>query len=276
MAERLTIKHITFQYSVAQPKAISDFSVDVEAGTCCAILGPTGAGKSTLLHALAGTLRRHHPESVAAGSIRIGENTFDDLPQQVLFPLTGLVLQDPYVQISGVRETVFDEIMFTLENLEKKPDNPAQLIHSLLRRLGVDHLAGRKPTSLSGGETQRVALAAIMIAEPKILLLDEPTTALDSSAQDKLMRILLSLRGSTTVFLTDAHVDFALAVADQIVVLNQGKAVFRGTTSNFMDACGQFTTLLPLDRWLRVSGQGGPAATPIAHHRAILQRLGVG
>ncbi|MCX6142202.1 MAG: ABC transporter ATP-binding protein [Ignavibacteriales bacterium] len=211
MAQRLTIKDLSLQYSASEPRALSSLSLDVEAGSCCAIIGPTGAGKSTLLQCLAGTMRRHHPESLATGQIQFGETRFNGVPDHVLFPIAGLVLQDPYVQISGVRETVFDEVLFTLENLGTIPQDPRQTILSILQRLGIDHLADRKPTSLSGGETQRVALAAILIAQPSLLLLDEPTTALDSNAQDKLRFILRSLRGRTTVLLTDTQIDFALS-----------------------------------------------------------------
>jgi energy-coupling factor transport system ATP-binding protein len=147
---------------------------------------------------------------------------FDGLPGQILFPVAGLVLQDPYVQISGVRDTVFDEILFTLENLGKIPIDPRKTVVSLLQRLGIDHLAERKPTSLSGGETQCVALAAILIAQPPLLLLDEPTTALDSNAQDKLRLILRSLQGKTTVLITDTQIDFALSIADEILLLDHG------------------------------------------------------
>ena len=252
MAERITITDLTFRYSQSGPTVLSSVSLEVAAGSCCAVLGPTGSGKTTLLHCLAGTLRRHHPESVASGRLEIGEETFGGLPEHILFPVTGLVLQDPYVQISGVRETVFEELLFTLENLGVIPNDYRTRIQTVLKDLGIDHLAERKPTSLSGGETQRVAVAAILIARPSVLLLDEPTTALDSGAVEKLQDIMHSLHGTTTVVLTDTQIDFALAVADTIIVLDQGAVVFRGNPMSLLSHLQEFESLLPVRDWLRV------------------------
>jgi energy-coupling factor transport system ATP-binding protein len=200
-------------------------------------------------------MQRHHPESVASGTIQIGERLFEALPSHVLFPSVGYALQDPHVQISGVRDTVFGEILFTLENTGEVPDEPAAVILPLLRKLGIDHLADRKPTSLSGGETQRVALATILVAQPPVLLLDEPTTAMDLAAQEKLRGILRGMKQSTTIVLTDTQLDFALGICDQIVVLEQGKVLFDGTPAAFLRRLDEFHTSLPLENWLPLRQQ---------------------
>lgn len=255
--------------------SLSSLSLQVEAGSCCAIIGHTGAGKSTLLQCLAGTMRRHHPECVASGQIQIGEMWFDGLPDQILFPVAGLVLQDPYVQISGVRDTVFDEVLFTLENLGTIPQDPQTAIVPLLQRLGIGHLAGRKPTSLSGGETQRVALAAILIAQPPILLLDEPTTALDSNGQDKLRLILRSLRGRTTVVLTDTQIDFALAIADQILLLDHGTIIFQGDPTTMLLQLHDFSSTFPVEGWLKVQSFFSSPGNSPRHRQLVAKALGV-
>jgi energy-coupling factor transport system ATP-binding protein len=275
MAQRLTIKDLSLQYSASEPRALSSISLEVVAGSCCAIIGPTGAGKSTLLHCLAGTMRRHHPESLAAGQIQFGETRFNGVPDHVLFPIAGLVLQDPYVQISGVRETVFDEVLFTLENLGTIPQDPRQTILSLLQRLGIDHLADRKPTSLSGGETQRVALAAILIAQPPLLLLDEPTTALDSSAQEKLRSILRSLRGRTTVLLTDTQIDLALAVADQILLLDHGRIIFEGNSPTLLSQLHSFSSIVPVGGWLQAHSFLISLDASFGHRQLVAKALGL-
>jgi energy-coupling factor transport system ATP-binding protein len=275
MAQRLIIKDLSLQYSASEPKALSSLSMEVEAGSCCAVIGPTGAGKSTLLHCLAGTMRRHHPESVAFGHVQIGDAHFIGIPDRILFPVAALVLQDPYVQISGVRDTVFDEILFTLENLGTIPNNPRNTILSLLHKLGIEHLADRKPTFLSGGETQRVALAAILIAQPPVLLLDEPTTALDSKAQDKLRFILRSLRGSTTVLVSDTQIDFAATIADQVLLLDRGKVVFRGDPKALFSKLDGFSGLLPVEGWLQVQPYLSSPAKTSAHRQLILNILGL-
>jgi len=275
MAQHLTIRDFSLQYSASDPKALSSLSMDVTAGSCCAIIGPTGAGKSTLLHCLAGTMRRHHPESVASGQIQIGDLAFTGLPNQILFPVAGLVLQDPYVQISGVRDTVFEEVLFTLENLGTIPQDPQKEILSLLQRLGIDHLVDRKPTSLSGGETQRVALATILIAQPPVLLLDEPTTALDSKAQEKLRSILFSLRGKTTTLLTDTLIDYALGVADQIFLLDHGAIIFHGDPRTLLSQVHNFSSTFPAEGWLGAQSLLSPLEEPSGHMQLVAKALGL-
>lgn len=250
MADRIDIKSFSLQYSAATPKVLASISLELPGGTCCAILGATGAGKSSLLHCLAGSMRRHHPESVASGSIQIGNRLFEGLPPHIQFPCVGLALQDPHVQISGVRDTVFGEILFTLENTGQVPKDPDAVILPLLRKLGIEHLSDRKPTSLSGGETQRVALATILVAQPPVLLLDEPTTAMDLSAQEKLSGILRGMKGHTTIVMTDTQLDFALGICDRILVLERGEILFDGTPTAFFRRLDEFRSSLPLENWL--------------------------
>jgi energy-coupling factor transport system ATP-binding protein len=250
MADRLNISSFSLRYSQSLPDILSSVTFDIKEQTCCAILGATGAGKSSLLQSLAGTMQRHHPECVASGRITIGTKTFEALPPGVLFPEVGLVLQDPHVQISGVRDSVLGEIMFTLENTGNLPKDAEAEVTPILRRLGIDHLAHRKPTSLSGGETQRVALATILVAQPRVLLLDEPTTALDQAAQGKLSSILKEMKGNTTIVLTDTQLDFALGLCDQIVVLDHGKITFDGSPAQFLGRMEQFREAVILDSWL--------------------------
>lgn len=252
MADRIALSSFSLQYSPSTPRVLSSLSIEIAGGACCAILGPTGAGKTSLLHCLSGIMRRHHPDAVSTGHLQIGERSFDGLPAQILFPTVGLALQDPHVQISGIRETVFGEVLFTLENTGTVPGNPADMIVPLLRSLGIDHLADRRPTSLSGGETQRVALATILAAQPPVLLLDEPATALDMAAQEQLRSILRSMKRRTTIVLTDTQLDFVLAVCDQIVVLREGAILFDGTPAAFLRRMQDFTSALPLESWIQL------------------------
>jgi len=269
MAARILVDRFSFQYGPDLPSALAEVSLDVPPGSCCALLGPTGAGKTTLLHALVGILGRHHPGSLHSGSICIGKRTFTPLPRDILFPEVGLVLQDPYVQLSGVRDTVYDEVLFTMENLGTAAENAETRIVKLLRELGIDHLAFRQPSTLSGGETQRLALATMLIAAPEVLLLDEPTSALDTAVIGRLRQIIKSLQGRTTVVVTDTHIEFPLALADQIVVLHQGRVLFSGSPRDFILRIEDFENVLPLHGWREVldglarSSMGRPHAADL-------------
>lgn len=276
MALEVAFDNFSFRYSPHTPEALKKLSIRVEAGSTCAFLGPTHAGKSTLLQSVAGILGLHHQTSRATGSIRVGDDTFDPLPKNVLFPTIGLVLQDPYVQISGVRETVHDEVAFTLENLDIPAERRAQRVTETLQMLGIDHLASRKPTQLSGGELQRVALATILVAKPEVLLLDEPTTSLDHQGQLQLIHIVRRIKKSTTVVLADTAIDFALSVADLFVVLDGGTVIFSGQRSDFLHRLPDFTRLLPIGDWQDViTGIRSAAGEGVRMSRRLTKLVGL-
>ena len=224
MAARIDISALSLRYPESAAQAVDSLTMSIPEGSCTGIVGPTGAGKTTLLHCLAGILRKHHPDIISSGTIQIGSESFGGIPGHILFPRVGLVLQDQFVQISGVRDTVLEEVLFTLENIGAAGDDSHARVRTVLRSLGIEHLEDRKPTSLSGGETQRVALATILVAQPEVLLLDEPITALDATAQGRLRSILTALRGKTTILLSDSQIDFPLSVCDFILVLDHGRA----------------------------------------------------
>lgn len=249
MAARIDIDSLSLRYPDAPVPALNGLSCAIPAGSCVGIVGPTGAGKTTLLHCLAGILGRHHPDLVISGSVRIGDTNFTGIPRDILFPRVGLVLQDPSVQISGVRDTVFEEVLFTLENMGGDGNVADTRIRAALQRLGIDHLGQRKPTSLSGGETQRVALATILVAHPEVLLLDEPTSALDSTAQARLRSILMDLKGKTTVLLSDAQIDFPLSVCDRILAIDHGTTIVYTETRHLLSTAHNLPMIGGWERW---------------------------
>lgn len=253
MAARIDISALSLRFPESAASAVDSLTVRIPEGSCVGVVGPTGAGKTTLLHCLAGILRKHHPDIVASGTIQIGDEAFEGAPGHILFPRVGLVLQDQFVQISGVRETVFEEVLFTLENMGAAGEGSEPRVRSVLRSLGIEHLQHRKPTSLSGGETQRVALATILVAQPEVLLLDEPITALDVTAQGRLRSILKELRRKTTVLLSDSQIDFALSVCDLILVMDRGKAAAFSTPGQILASGQNLSTIGGWDRWGQLS-----------------------
>jgi energy-coupling factor transport system ATP-binding protein len=239
------VSDFTFRYWKGSPPALSDLTLRIRAGDVCAVLGPANAGKTTLLHALSGALGSHHRTGNVEGAITIGTDTYKPLPQTILFPRVALTLQDPYYQVSGLRDTVFQEISLTLETLGIPPPEALQRMTQVLDSLGIRHLAERKPSTLSGGELQRVALGTILVAQPEILLLDEPCNSLDTASTQKLASILCTLKGASTIVFTDVQLELALTTADQFVVLQDGHLFFVGSRSEFFDHLEDFTHLIP-------------------------------
>jgi energy-coupling factor transporter ATP-binding protein EcfA2 len=234
--------------------ALTNVNLTVAPGSICALLGPTNSGKTTLLHAITGVLGSHHREAVASGQIKVGDDAFAPMPDKVLFPTVGLTLQDPYYQISGLCETVVDEISLTLETLNIQGSDIPGRVMVLLDKLGLSHLAHRKPSTLSGGELQRVALANMLVAQPPVLLLDEPSNSLDGTSLRRFASIVCALKESTTTVVADYQLDLALLTADQFIVMDAGRIIFSGNRVQFVDNLSRFRALLPvgqLDQTLR-------------------------
>jgi energy-coupling factor transport system ATP-binding protein len=227
--------------------ALAHVNLTIAPGTICTILGPTNSGKTTLLQAIAGALGTHHHDALASGTIAVGDDVFSPLPGNVLFPTVGLTLQDPYYQISGLRNTVAEEISLTLESLGIPDTEIAHRTAEFLPSLGLANLAHRKPSTLSGGELQRVALANILVARPPVLLLDEPSNSLDGIAQRRLASIICALKGDTTVVVADYQLELAMMVADYFVVMDGGRVVFAGDRDHFVDSIPSFQSLLPVE-----------------------------
>ncbi len=249
MSCAISTNQLSVTYAGQASPALHSVSVRIPEGTICAILGVTGTGKTTLLHALAGVLGAHQSGASVEGSISIGGVDYQPVPNTILFPTVAFVLDDPTLQISGMRDTAFDEVAFTLDNLGIPRERHAERIRPFLQSLGIAHLSDRNPTQLSGGEAQRVAIATMLVAEPRILLLDEPFSALDAENQHKLSLLLKDLRKTTTIVLAESRVDNVLTTADHVIVLERGRVAFEGSHHAFIHRIVEFDSLLPSQVW---------------------------
>lgn len=201
--------------------------LDVDPGELCALMGESGAGKSTALRAIIGL------EPFSAGSVRVGDFELapGPLPPEsrlrALRRTAGMVFQ---------AHSLFDHLT-ALENvtlalvhaLRLSPERARKRGMSLLESLGVAHRAAALPRQLSGGEAQRVAIARALALDPKLLLMDEPTAALDPQRRDALGRTLRALAGEGQALLVATHdLEFARSWADKVIVLEGGVAVREG------------------------------------------------
>lgn len=269
----IAMKDFSFRYSESSDAVLSSLTFNIPSGSCCAILGPTGAGKTTLLYALSGALGAHYSSSLGTGSVRIGGEEFNPFPKSVLFPRVGLALQEPHVQISGLRETVLEEIQFTLENIGLDEHLVESGAIDILKQMGILHLAERKPGSLSGGEMQRVALASLLVARPPVILLDEPATSLDSSGCLALSRTILSMKDKSTVLFTDVGLDLPLVAADWILVLAAGNQSFFGEKKLFLRNLQSFSEILPTHTWESIANKLHTPGT--SRQRRFARALGI-
>ncbi|MDE3195771.1 MAG: ABC transporter ATP-binding protein [Acidobacteriota bacterium] len=207
--------------------ALDGVTLRVAQGTRVALLGPNGSGKSTLLRLLDGL---HFP---AEGEIRFhGEALTPERFEDDRFAFdfrrrVGLVFQNPDVQLFN--PTVFDEVAFAPLQLRWPKDEIRARVHEILDRLEILHLRDRAPHQLSGGEKKRVALASVFILDPEVLLLDEPTAALDPRSQSQIIDFLIGWGEGSKTIITATH-DLGLVedIADYCFLMQYGHVLAEG------------------------------------------------
>jgi energy-coupling factor transporter ATP-binding protein EcfA2 len=274
MNTALIFEQFSFRYSPQAPVVLSEISFHLPEHSVCAILGTTSSGKSTLLQIVAGIAGRHHASAESSGAVVLCKvHEQGTVPREVLFPDVGLVMQDSSVMLSGMYETVEEEIALTLRNLGCTPSDMDQRVREVMRTLRIEHLTHRHPQHLSGGELQRVALATILVARPQLLLLDEPRNSLDCAGIDALAVILHSLKGSSTILFSDYQCDLALTTADYILVLDRGKQIFFGTRSEFITRLAEFCPRVVQKDWVDLF-ELAATEPPRRHLHNLFQKLG--
>ncbi|MCX2727767.1 ABC transporter ATP-binding protein [Thermomicrobium sp. 4228-Ro] len=199
--------------------ALHDVDLTIQAGEALVVLGPNGSGKSTLLKVLDGLYRPSSGRLLAFG--RDVTRAADD-PElgYWLHRRVGLVFQEPDVQLFS--PTVFDDVAFGPLQLGWPAERVREAVQRVLEELDLAHLADRAPFELSGGEKKRVALATVLVMEPEVILLDEPTANLDPRSRAHLIDLLATLhqRGHTLVIATH-ELDLAALLATRVVVFGE-------------------------------------------------------
>ncbi len=208
-------------------EVLRNVGLEIHAGEFVALMGRNGSGKSTLLKVLSGLLRpdRGQVEIAVGGRWRPVRSLEDALPH------VGLVLQQPARML--FQERVRDELAFTRRQHGLPPDPDAD--EALLTWLGIAHLADRDPRDLSGGERQRAAIAAVLVADPHVILLDEPTRGLDYAQKQALVDLLKDLtRGGRAVVMATHDVELVARAADRVLLMAEGEIVVDGPTREVM------------------------------------------
>ncbi len=221
------------RYRYRDVTAVDGLSLVIGQGQRTALLGPNGSGKSTLLRLLDALYFADSGSLQAFGEpITEARMRQEDLAY-AFRRRVGLVFQNPDVQLFSA--TVFDELAFGPLQLRWPADLIRQRVRETLERLDLAHLKDRPPHRLSGGEKKRVALASVLVLDPEVLLLDEPTASLDPGSQSQLIESLIGWGGGAkTVVLATHQLDIVEEVADTCVVLQQGRVVAQGTPAEIL------------------------------------------
>ena len=228
------VEHLRFSYASGAPPALDDVSLEIREGEHVVLLGPSGSGKSTLLRALAGLVPHFHG-GVFAGRVVVSGNDTREVRPAELAGTVASVFQDPEDQV--VMANVANEVAFGLENVGVRPDDIWPRVEEALRLVGAAQLADRSVHELSGGELQRVALAAALALRPRLLLLDEPTSQLDPDGAEGFVDAVRAL--DCAVLLSEQRPARPLERADRILFMDAGRIVLdapRGEALEWLQA----------------------------------------
>ncbi len=267
----LEIERLSYSYPGDGAPALRDVTLAIEPGEFCVVAGLSASGKSTLLRAACGLVPHFHGGEFA-GRVRVaGLDTREHGPAAI-GALAGTVFQDPETQV--VMGTVRAELALGLENLGRSPAAVARGVEEVALALGLSALLERSTHELSGGELQRVALAAALAPRPRLVLLDEPTSQLDPVAGDELIWLLrrLNQEWDTAVLLIEHRLERCLAAADRVVVLEQGELVTDSDPASFLRWAGRACTPLQTPAARMFAGLGiEPAPVGVRQARATLR-----
>jgi len=217
MRSLLEVHNLSYRHPNGTP-ALTEISLQMPVGTNLVLFGPNGSGKTTFLLHLNGTLLGQG--SIEIDGVEVKRSSLTEIRRTV-----GLVFQEADDQL--FMPTVLEDVMFGLLNLGWEPEMADIQARRTLAQVGVsDGLFSRAPFHLSAGEKRRVALAGVLAMEPKLLLLDEPTTSLDPPGQRALVQILRALPQSKIIATHDAQ--FARALSDRAVFMESGRLVADG------------------------------------------------
>jgi energy-coupling factor transport system ATP-binding protein len=232
-APPLQIEGLSYRYPNSLEPALEDISLRLEPGEFALLAGRSACGKSTLLRAACGLVPHFHGGEIDGGVAVAGFDALRSGPGE-LAAVVGYVAQDPETQV--VSTTVEAELRLPLEMRGEPASGQARAVEEVALALAIPHLLERTVDSLSGGELQRVALAAALVTRPRLVLLDEPTSQLDPVAGDELVWLLrrLNEEWGVAILLAEHRLERCLAAADRAIAMDGGAIAFDGSPRDFL------------------------------------------
>ena len=266
----IDVKNFSFCYRGSEKAALEDLNFSIAAGEFVGVIGRSGSGKTTLTHALNGMIP-HYFRGDFYGSVEITApdgtvlDTVETKPD-VISRIVGSVLQDTDAQM--VTSLVADELRYGLEGGDLTEEEIAERVARALEDVGIAELRDREISSLSGGQRQKVAIAAILALRPRMLILDEPTGELDPQSSRNVYELLRQLNEQgVTILVVEQKIMQLCEFCKRLIVLDQGKIRFDGTTRETLahsDLLEQVGVHVPriVSLYKELTEQGVPCGQP--------------
>ena len=231
VAHDVALEAVSFTYTDGERPALARINFTAAAGEMVGVMGASGAGKSTL----AKCLNRIVPEfegGAFTGVVRIGGRSLDGARVCEVAPRVGMVFQDFEAQLFSTN--VAHEVAFAMEQIGMEREEMVRRIGPALEAVGLAGFEHRDPTSLSGGEKQRLAIASVLALSPSVIVLDEPTTDLDPEGKAEIFALIRSLREQGFSLIVIEHEAEVLRGADRLVLLREGEIIAEGAPHDLM------------------------------------------
>lgn len=234
MGTIIEFKNVSYKYPLTNDFAVKNASFSIEKGKFYGVIGPNGSGKTTLCALIRGFAPNFFKGDIEGEVILDGKSIAEYQNGELALKI-GYVFQNPFNQISGVKETVFEEVAFGLENFGVPVEEIEDRVVAIMEETNIMHLSMKNPFDLSGGQQQRVALASILVLEPDILVIDEPTSQLDPEGTESVFKIIEKMKEQNkTIILVEHKVDLMAEFADEIIVINEGQIIAKDVSDKVL------------------------------------------
>ncbi|TFG17157.1 MAG: ABC transporter ATP-binding protein [Promethearchaeota archaeon] len=220
----IKFNNFSFRYKGNEEYALNNINLEINENSFILLLGETGSGKTSLIRCLNGLIPQFYA-GYYKGSVEIAGKSTITTPISDLSTVVGIVFQNPENQL--VAMNVEHEIAFGMENLGISPREIEKRIKEVIKLTEIEHLLERAPFEISGGEKQRVAIASVLVLEPLLLILDEPTANLDPFFAKKIITMLKKIQETKkiSVIISEHRMDLLIPLVDDIILMENGKLV---------------------------------------------------
>lgn len=230
----IELKNVNYNYPLTKIPSLKDVNCSFEEGKVYGIIGENASGKTTLCNLIRGLIPFFYNGDLS-GEVLVDGKDVRQWNDADLAVMIGYVFQNPFTQISGVKDTVFEEVGIGLENLGIEKEQMIERIRNVCSLLKIEHLIEKNPQELSGGQCQRVAFASIIAMNCRVMVIDEPTSQLDPEGTRDVFEIInLLKKANKTIILVEHKVDLIARYCDEVLVMKDGAVVMQGSAKEIL------------------------------------------